>query len=258
VLFGSVGVNANVTEQLYLCLMQIQMKHNLLFLLFFLPLTSVFSQGLIPFRKDSLYGYMDYKGNIVAQPQYQEADFLDIDSLANVKKNNKWSLINQNGIEVLPFVGTSRLEVYPLRNHKEYNDALKNFVSISKKNLHFLRTVKVSAYEYFILNLKTAKSYGMFKFDYNDYPLPFSHSDETYIPIFQNNVLIAESETHNCTIFDTLTNILIPNATKARVLNHRFVSYYQKEQLFLYDTQTKQALKLPYQSIRVTTANNVA
>jgi len=55
----------------------------------------------IPMKKDGLWGYFDSLGNVVITAKY---DFVCIfeHEVARVKLNNKWGLINNQGVEITP------------------------------------------------------------------------------------------------------------------------------------------------------------
>lgn len=84
-------------------------KKTIFFLcfLFFSQIHSVFSQQmpyyatLVPYRKGELWGFCDWRKNMVIPPQYQEVK-LFINELAKVKNGDKWGLIDQKGEVFVP------------------------------------------------------------------------------------------------------------------------------------------------------------
>ena len=49
--------------------------------------------GYFAFEKDGKWGFADYKGNVVIEPQYEEAKAFS-NGYAGVKKDGKWGFIN--------------------------------------------------------------------------------------------------------------------------------------------------------------------
>lgn len=58
--------------------------------------------GLIKVEKDGLYGYIDCKGNVIVNPQYQEAEDFS-DGLAVVKKDKLYGYIDTKGNLVIDY-----------------------------------------------------------------------------------------------------------------------------------------------------------
>ena len=72
--------------------------------------------GLLPFAKDGLYGYMDQDGNIKIKPQFYRASYFS-EGLAEVTKKEFGGIgfINEKGDVVIPYHG---LHVGECLNHK--------------------------------------------------------------------------------------------------------------------------------------------
>lgn len=61
-----------------------------------------YSNGMILLSKDGLYGYMDYTGAWLVEPELEEAKpFLE--GLAAIKRDGKWGVIDTAGKTVVPF-----------------------------------------------------------------------------------------------------------------------------------------------------------
>ena len=82
------------------------MKRLILFLYilstFVFALAQNVQYDLIPFRKDTLWGYADISMTVLIQPQYDEIKFFKEDITA-VRKNKKWGFIDIYGRPVTPF-----------------------------------------------------------------------------------------------------------------------------------------------------------
>ena len=57
---------------------------------------------LLPFKSNSLYGYIDYDGNTVIKPQYESLGFFQ-EGLAYAVKNGKYGYIDKGNNVVIPF-----------------------------------------------------------------------------------------------------------------------------------------------------------
>ena len=71
-----------------------------LILYFLIPL-KLFSQDLVPYEENQLWGYKDLNGNTVIKPQYQYA-FKFILKTAVVAKNDSVGVIDENNHLVIP------------------------------------------------------------------------------------------------------------------------------------------------------------
>lgn len=60
------------------------------------------SEGLIPFKTNDLWGYMDINQNVIIEPLYQEASLFS-EGLAMVKKDCKVGYINHQNEIIIPF-----------------------------------------------------------------------------------------------------------------------------------------------------------
>lgn len=79
-----------------------------LILLFFLgmsiaaPAQNVQPYDLIPYRKDSLWGYADIARTVLIRPQYDEVHFFN-DEITAVRMGSKWGFINKFGKMITAF-----------------------------------------------------------------------------------------------------------------------------------------------------------
>ncbi len=65
---------------------------------------------LRPYLSDSKWGFTDTLQNIVIKPQYDFVEFFKDNNVSRVKKNGKWGIINEDGIELTPIKYDS---IYP-------------------------------------------------------------------------------------------------------------------------------------------------
>lgn len=83
----------------------IDKKNKLLTLLDYEPLNirrNFFSEGLIIYKKDKKYGFINLKGKVIIEAIYEEAVPFS-EGLAKVKLNNKYGFINTKGQVIIPF-----------------------------------------------------------------------------------------------------------------------------------------------------------
>ncbi len=62
----------------------------------------VFKMNLLPFKQDQLFGYMDYDGNILIPPSYEQLGFFH-EGLAYASSDGKFGFINKKNERVIPF-----------------------------------------------------------------------------------------------------------------------------------------------------------
>ena len=65
------------------------------------PLFVIVKPSLIPFRKDTLWGYADTNRRLKVKPQYSEAAPL-IEGMGRVRKGTKWGFVNKTGRLTIP------------------------------------------------------------------------------------------------------------------------------------------------------------
>ena len=73
--------------------------------------STIFSQQLIPYRKNNKWGYANTKGEVVIKPQYNAANIFTTNITA-VKKDDKYGFIDQAGNPVTKFEFTRVSEFY--------------------------------------------------------------------------------------------------------------------------------------------------
>ena len=78
------------------------MKHIITILLFSPVFLTCYSQDLVPFRVDSLWGYKDKQGVVKIELQFQYASKF-MDNVAIVAKNDKLGSIDKNNKLLIPF-----------------------------------------------------------------------------------------------------------------------------------------------------------
>jgi hypothetical protein len=82
------------------------MKKTVLFFSFMLVAVLLQAQAvmydMIPFRKDSLWGFADITRTVLIEPQYDEIKLFR-DEITAVRKNDKWGFIDTHGKAVTPF-----------------------------------------------------------------------------------------------------------------------------------------------------------
>jgi hypothetical protein len=78
------------------------MKYIILTLLFLLVFSDGYSQDLVPYRVDTLWGYKDKQGTVKIEPQFQYARKF-MGDVAIVAKNEKLGAIDRNNNQIIPF-----------------------------------------------------------------------------------------------------------------------------------------------------------
>jgi hypothetical protein len=78
------------------------MKYIISTLLFSLVFLDCYSQDLVPFRVDTLWGYKDKQGAVKIEPQFQYATKF-MGNVAIVAKNEKLGAIDKNNNQIVPF-----------------------------------------------------------------------------------------------------------------------------------------------------------
>ncbi|WP_018619931.1 WG repeat-containing protein [Spirosoma luteum] len=78
------------------------MKYIISTLLFTLVFLDCYSQDLVPFRVDTLWGYKDKQGAVKIEPQFQYATKF-LSNVAIVAKNGKLGSIDKNNTLIIPF-----------------------------------------------------------------------------------------------------------------------------------------------------------
>ena len=78
------------------------MKYIISTLLLSLVFLDCYSQDLMPFRADTLWGYKDKQGTIIIEPQFQYATKF-IGDVAIVAKNDRLGAIDKTNNQVIPF-----------------------------------------------------------------------------------------------------------------------------------------------------------
>ena len=73
-----------------------------------------FSNGLAGVEKDGKYGYVDKKGNIVVDYQYEKVTEVNEYGYAGIKKDGKWGVVDSQGQVVLTPTYDLQEEINPI------------------------------------------------------------------------------------------------------------------------------------------------
>jgi len=106
---------------------------------------TIYSQDLVRYTKDGLYGFADQDGNVVIDVQYEEVTEFGVplilssynygskrripSPLAHVKKDGQWKVINRKGDSILPTTSDEKFKISWL-SYKFVDGSVKDFWNV--------------------------------------------------------------------------------------------------------------------------------
>ncbi len=219
-----------------------------------------YEKSVLKYMKNGKYGLIDFQGNIIVKPSYEEISALGYkEGLLLVKKNGKYGIININGATIIK-------EKYDLIQSDGYfesdNDYDKSGFIVGEK------TKTENEYNYGYINFK-GKQILQCKYNQIDRIYNINKNDDIYLVAFENgkagfyknnkNIIkheyedMAYNENNNCLIIqknskqgisDLNGNIIIDIQYDDIFISGKYINAQKNESVDVYDYITKNKIDI--------------
>jgi hypothetical protein len=197
-----------------------------------------YSQNLIPYLDNGLYGYADISGKVLIKPQFDEVTWFDSTGMADVRYGSHWSVINEAGNVLVPFESSQPVT---FKNVYSLSHSGTSFYDKPEDTLRNLRLVQLDSIYFRFLNTSNNRfssifsSAGSMRFE-----------NEGIHVTFTNGIFTGILADQSVEIIDTNFTVLLKTKEQPSILNDHLMAIRENNTTILFDYHTFQKTKLPF------------